>query len=145
MSSLSLEHRAGVAGAKLTEQRKVICQALEQSSDHPDVDQLHARARQFDPKISQASVYRTMRTFEELGLVVRHDFGDGRSRYEVKHAEHHDHLIDTTTGDVIEFHDPELEALKHRIAKRLGFELEHHSLELYGKPVRKTPKNSPDR
>ena len=135
MLALSLLDRAGAAGAKITPQRKVICHALECSGDHPDVDQLLARARESDPGLSLASVYRTLRTLEDLGLVWKHDFGDGRARYEVRHDDHHDHLIDTISGQIVEFHDPELEALKKRIAARLGYRLEGHSLALFGRPA----------
>lgn len=113
----------------------MICDLLDRSRDHPDVDQLWKRARKRDPKLSLASVYRTLKALERLDLVWRRDFGDGRARFEVKDADHHDHLIDIETGKVIEFQDQELEALKARVAERLGYSLEHHNLELYGRPV----------
>ena len=103
--------------------------------DHPDVEELHRRAHAVDPHISIATVYRTVRLFEEAGVVERHDFGDGRSRYEEAGDDHHDHLIDTRSGEVIEFFDAEIERLKTEIAERLGFELVGHKLELYGKPI----------
>ena len=135
MADKSLINRAASEGAKVTAQREVICAVLDGSSDHPDVDQIWKRARKHDPKLSLASVYRTLKAPEDLDLIWRHDCGDSRARYEIKLARHHDHLIDMKTGKVIEFQDPELEALKARIAKRLGYSLEHHSLELYGRPT----------
>ena len=119
-------------GLRITEQRKVIAQVLSQSSDHPDVEALHARASAVDAGISIATVYRTVRLFEEAGILERHDFGDGRSRYEAAAEAHHDHLIDVETGRVIEFVDPEIEALQKQIAERLGFRLVDHRMELYG-------------
>ncbi|MEM9376635.1 MAG: transcriptional repressor [Pseudomonadota bacterium] len=119
----------------MTPQRAVICAVLDRSRDHPDVDQLWKRSREHDPKLSMASVYRTLKVLEDLDLIWRHDFGEGRARYEVKRSGHHDHLIDIKTGRVIEFQDPELEALKARIAEQLGYALERHSLELYGRPA----------
>jgi Fur family ferric uptake transcriptional regulator len=119
-------------GLRITEQRKVIAQVLSQSSDHPDVEALHERASAIDAGISIATVYRTVRLFEEAGILERHDFGDGRSRYEAAAEAHHDHLIDVETGRVIEFVDPEIEALQKQIAERLGFRLVDHRMELYG-------------
>jgi Fur family ferric uptake transcriptional regulator len=110
---------------------------LSEADDHPDVEALHARAVAIDPGISIATVYRTVRLFEEAGILERHDFGDGRSRYEAAAEAHHDHLIDVETGNVIEFHDLELEELQARIAARLGFRLVDHRMELYGVAVRK--------
>lgn len=118
----------------MTEQRKLVCRILEGASDHPDAEQVFARARKKDPKISLATVYRGLKALADLGLVITHDFGDNRARYEVKHDDHHDHLICIESGAVLEFTDPELEKLKKRIAKRLGYRLESHSLELYGRP-----------
>jgi Fur family transcriptional regulator, ferric uptake regulator len=117
---------------RITEQRKVIAQVLSQSSDHPDVEALHSRASAIDSGISIATVYRTVRLFEEAGILERHDFGDGRSRYEAAAEAHHDHLIDVESGRVIEFVDPEIEALQKQIAERLGFRLVDHRMELYG-------------
>nr|WP_210428522.1 transcriptional repressor [Novosphingobium sp. SG707] len=117
---------------RITEQRRVIAKVLSESDDHPDVDQLHARATAVDPGISIATVYRTVRLFEEAGILDRHDFGDGRARYEAAPEAHHDHLIDVETGHVIEFVDPELEALQRQIAERLGYRLVDHRLELFG-------------
>ncbi|MCZ8193370.1 MAG: Fur family transcriptional regulator [Brevundimonas sp.] len=122
-------------GMRMTEQRRVIARVLSQAKDHPDVEELYRRASAIDPHISIATVYRTVRLFEEAGVVDKHDFGDGRSRYEEAGDDHHDHLIDTRSGDVIEFFDAEIEKLKSEIARRLGFELVGHKLELYGKPI----------
>ncbi|GAA3873284.1 Fur family transcriptional regulator [Celeribacter arenosi] len=119
-------------GLRLTEQRRVIASVLEQSRDHPDVDELHARAMARDPKISLATVYRTVKLFEEEGILERHDFGYGRARYEDADRAHHDHLIDIESGKVIEFIDPEIEELQERIAAKLGYDLKGHRLELYG-------------
>ena len=119
-------------GLRITEQRRVIARILSESEDHPDVETLHHRASAIDPKISIATVYRTVRLFEEAGILERHEFGDGRSRYEAVSDEHHDHLIDVETGKVVEFVDEELEALQKQIAERLGFRLVDHRMELYG-------------
>jgi Fur family transcriptional regulator, ferric uptake regulator len=122
-------------GMRMTEQRRVVARALSQSQDHPDVEELYRRAVAIDPHISIATVYRTVRLFEEAGVVERHDFGDGRSRYEELTDDHHDHLIDTKTGKVIEFFDEEIEALKEALARKLGYRLIGHKLELYGVPL----------
>ncbi|EQB02689.1 Fur family transcriptional regulator [Sphingobium quisquiliarum P25] len=119
-------------GLRITEQRRVIAQVLSDASDHPDVEELHKRSSAIDPGISIATVYRTVRLFEEAGILERHDFGDGRARYEAAPESHHDHLIDVETGNVIEFVDPELEQLQKQIAERLGFRLVDHRMELYG-------------
>ena len=119
-------------GLRITEQRRIIARVLSEAEDHPDVEALHARASSIDPGISIATVYRTVRLFEEAGILDRHDFGDGRSRYEAAPEAHHDHLIDVETGRVIEFVDPELEALQKQIAEKLGFRLVDHRMELYG-------------
>ena len=119
-------------GLRITEQRKVIARVLSESEDHPDVEALHARAAAIDSGISIATVYRTVRLFEEAGILERHDFGDGRARYEAAADEHHDHLIDVETGRVIEFVDDQLESLQRQIAERLGFRLVDHRMELYG-------------
>ena len=119
-------------GMRMTDQRRVVAQVLSQSHDHPDVEELYRRAAAVDPHISIATVYRTVRLFEEAGVVEKHDFGDGRSRYEELTDDHHDHLIDTRTGKVIEFYDDEIEKLKEAIAARLGYRLIGHKLELYG-------------
>lgn len=130
-----LEQKCAEKGLKMTEQRRVIAQVLSDSADHPDVEMLHQRAAAVDPHISIATVYRTMRLFEEAGITQRHDFGDGRSRYEEVPEEHHDHLIDMRSGQVIEFHNDEIEKLQQAIAKKLGFKLVGHRLELYGIPL----------
>ena len=119
-------------GLRITEQRRIIARVLSDAEDHPDVEALHARASAIDPGISIATVYRTVRLFEEAGILDRHDFGDGRSRYEAAPETHHDHLINVETGRVIEFADPELEALQRKIAEKLGFRLVDHRMELYG-------------
>jgi Fur family ferric uptake transcriptional regulator len=121
-------------GLKMTVQRRVIAQVLSESDDHPDVEAVHRRAVRIDPRISIATVYRTVRLFEEANILERHDFRDGRSRYEEAGADHHDHLIDLEAGDVIEFQSEEIEALQHEIADRLGYKLVGHRLELYGVP-----------
>ncbi len=122
-------------GMRMTDQRRVVARVLSSAKDHPDVEELYRRAHQVDPHISIATVYRTVRLFEESGIIERHDFRDGRSRYEQAPDEHHDHLIDMRTGKVIEFVDPEIEALQNAIARRLGFKLVDHRLELYGLPI----------
>jgi Fur family ferric uptake transcriptional regulator len=122
-------------GMRMTEQRRVIARVLSAAHDHPDVEELHRRAHAVDPHISIATVYRTVRLFEEAGIITRHDFGDGRARYEEHPEVHHDHLIDMKTGKVVEFVDPEIEALQEAIAKRLGYRLVDHRLELFGVPI----------
>ncbi|MXP10053.1 Fur family transcriptional regulator [Pseudoblastomonas halimionae] len=129
---IDIEALCAERGLRITEQRKVIAQVLSNSEDHPDVEMLHERASKIDPKISIATVYRTVRLFEEAGILDRHDFGDGRARYEPTPEAHHDHLIDIETGKVVEFVDPELEALQKVIAERLGYRLVDHRMELYG-------------
>ena len=124
-------------GLRITEQRRVIARVLSEVTDHPDVESLHRRVAEVDPRISIATVYRTVKLFEEAGILERHEFQGGRSRYETITDEHHDHLIDIDTGDVIEFHDPELEDLQRRIAERLGYRLVDHRMELYGQVVKK--------
>lgn len=135
--SESIIARCEAAGLRLTEQRRIIARVLGDSDDHPDVEQLHARASALDSGISLATVYRTVKLFEEAGILERLEFGDGRARYEDADRDHHDHLIDMTTGEVIEFVDPEIEALQERIAARLGYVLHGHRLELYGVPLKK--------
>jgi Fur family ferric uptake transcriptional regulator len=119
-------------GLRMTEQRRVIARVLSMASDHPDVEELHRRAHALDPHISIATVYRTVRLFEEAGILERHDFRDGRSRYEEVPAEHHDHLIDVESGEVHEFRNDDIEKLQQRIAQEMGFRLVDHRLELYG-------------
>ena len=129
---IDIETLCAEKGLRITEQRRVIARVLSESEDHPDVEALHARAAAIDSGISIATVYRTVRLFEEAGILERHDFGDGRARYEAAAETHHDHLIDVETGTVIEFADDELEALQKKIAERLGFRLVDHRMELYG-------------
>ncbi len=129
---IDIEAVCAERGLRITEQRRIIARVLSDSEDHPDVERLHERASAIDPRISIATVYRTVRLFEEAGILDRHDFGDGRSRYEASPEAHHDHLIDVETGKVVEFVDPELEALQRQIAERLGFRLVDHRMELYG-------------
>ena len=122
-------------GLKMTDQRRIIAQVLSGSVDHPDVDLVYRRATELDPKISIATVYRTVRLWEEAGILDRHDFGNGRSRYEEVTEEHHDHLINVKSGNVIEFQNTEIEALQERIAGEHGMRLVGHKLELYGVPL----------
>ena len=134
--SMTLEQRFVARGLKMTSPRRIILSVLEASDDHPDAMAVHDRARQTDPEIAMATVYRTLNLLEDLGLIERHDFGDGRARYEDASKDHHDHLINVETGDIVEFHNAALETLKSEIADRLGFDLVDHRLELYGKPKR---------
>jgi len=129
---IDIEQLCADKGLRITEQRRVIARVLGEAEDHPDVETLHERAVAVDPKISIATVYRTVRLFEEAGILERHEFGDGRSRYEAASEDHHDHLIDVETGEVIEFVDQELEMLQRRIAEKLGYRLVDHRMELYG-------------
>ena len=129
---IDIESLCAEKGLRITEQRRVIARVLSEADDHPDVEALHARSSAIDPGISIATVYRTVRLFEEAGILERHDFGDGRSRYEAAAEAHHDHLINVETGEVIEFVDPELEALQKVIAEKLGYRLVDHRMELYG-------------
>ncbi len=129
---IDIEALSAEKGLRITEQRRVIARVLSDADDHPDVEALHARAAAIDPGISIATVYRTVRLFEEAGILERHEFGDGRARYEAAAEAHHDHLIDVETGKVIEFVDPEIEALQKQIAEKLGFRLVDHRMELYG-------------
>ncbi|AYG65046.1 MULTISPECIES: Fur family transcriptional regulator [unclassified Rhizobium] len=133
----SLEELCAERGMRMTEQRRIIARIIENSGDHPDVEELYRRSVQVDAKISISTVYRTVKLFEDAGLLARHDFRDGRSRYETVPEEHHDHLIDLKSGAVIEFHSPEIEALQERIAREHGFKLVDHRLELYGIPLKK--------
>ena len=138
----TIEQKCISRGVKLTEQRKIIAKVMSESNDHPDVDDLYKRSVKLDPKISIATVYRTVRLFAEAGLLDRHDFGDGRSRYEQASDDHHDHLVDIQSGAIIEFHDEEVEELQRQIAARLGYSLIGHRMELYGvelKDVQKKP------
>jgi Fur family ferric uptake transcriptional regulator len=123
-------------GMKMTEQRRVIARVLSSADDHPSVDELHRRVAEIDPRVSLATVYRTVRLLEEANIIERHDFRDGRSRYEMTSEDHHDHLIDVQSGEVVEFHNEEIEVLQRAIAERLGFQLVGHRLELYGVALR---------
>jgi len=121
----------------MTDQRRIVAQVLEDSQDHPDVEELYARALKLDPRISIATVYRSVKLFEESGILEKLEFGDGRARYEDAERDHHDHLIDMNSGEVIEFIDPDIEALQEKIAERLGYRLKGHRLELYGVPIKR--------
>ena len=126
--------RCEAKGLRMTDQRRTIAGVLQEADDHPDVEELFNRAVTEDPKISLATVYRTVKLFEEAGILDKHDFGDGRARYETADRSHHDHLIDMNSGEVIEFMDPDIEALQEKMAAKLGYELRGHRLELYGVP-----------
>ena len=136
-----IEQRCIEKNMKMTEQRRVIARVLSVSKDHPDVEEVHRRAIKTDTRISIATVYRTVRLWEEFGILDRHDFGDGRSRYEEVTDEHHDHLIDVKSGSVIEFQNAEIEALQETIARKHGMELVGHKLELYGVPINSSDKD----
>jgi len=131
----SLEDACAAKGLRMTEQRRTIARVLDAATDHPDVEELYRRASAVDARISIATVYRTVKLFEDAGVIARHDFGEGRSRYETIPDIHHDHLIDLRSGEVIEFRNEEIERLQQAIAERLGFRLVDHRLELYGVPI----------
>ena len=133
MAKSAIEVMCASKGIKLTHQRKVIAKVLSKSDDHPDANLVFKRSSKIDSNISMATVYRTMKLFEDTNIVAVRDFGDGRSRYEIYSNEHHDHLIDTESGEVIEFVNDEIEELQHKVAKKLGYVLTGHRLELYGK------------
>ena len=135
--SKTLEELCAEKGMRMTDQRRVIARILQDSDDHPDVEELYRRSSRVDPRISISTVYRTVKLFEDEGIIERHDFRDGRSRYETVPEEHHDHMIDLNAGTVIEFQSAEIEALQERIARELGFRLVGHRLELYGIPLDK--------
>ena len=135
----TLEELCNISGVRLTEQRKIIAQVMTSSSDHPDVDELHQRVNKIDSKISIATVYRTVKLFEEAGVVSKHDFKGGKARYEKSPEEHHDHLIDVNSGEIIEFVDEDIELLQKKVADKLGYTLVDHRLELYG--TKKTNKS----
>lgn len=122
-------------GMKMTDQRRLIARVLSESLDHPDVEEVYRRAAELDQNVSIATVYRTVRLFEEAGILERHDFGDGRARYEETRDDHHDHLIDVRNGKVIEFSNEEIERMQREVARQLGFRLVGHRLELYGVPL----------
>lgn len=135
---IDIEALCAEKGLRITDQRRTIARVLSDATDHPDVEELYRRSAAIDARISIATVYRTIRLFEDAGILERHDFRDGRARYETAAADHHDHLIDIESGQVIEFHDPEIEALQARIAARLGYKLVDHRMELYGTRVKPT-------
>jgi len=140
MTSATIIERCEAKGLRMTGPRRVIAQVLQAADDHPDVEELYARASGIDAAISIATVYRTVKLFEESGILERYEFGDGRARYEDAERDHHDHLIDLQSGEVIEFVDPEIEALQEKIAAKLGYTLRGHRLELYGVPLKSKPK-----
>ena len=128
-----IERKCAERGLRMTDQRRIIAQVLSEADDHPDAEELYARSTILDPKISLATVYRTVRLFADADIIETHDFRDGRARYETADSDHHDLLIDVNSGEVIEFVDEEIEALQYRIAEKLGYELVDHRLELYGR------------
>ena len=136
----SIEDICVAKGMRMTDQRRVIAQVIEAAADHPDVEELYRRASVQDARISLSTVYRTLNLFEEAGLVTKHDFKDGRARFELIPDEHHDHLIDIRSGKVIEFRNEEIEAIQDLIAKRLGYKLVDHRLELYAVPLKDSDK-----
>lgn len=137
MARETIIQRCEAISLRMTGQRRIVAQVLEEADDHPDVEELYRRAAQLDGAISLATVYRTVKLFETEGILEKVEFGDGRARYEDAEREHHDHLICTRTGKVIEFVDPEIEALQEKIARRLGYELRGHRMELFGEPIGK--------
>ena len=132
-----IEDRCVEKGVRLTDQRKIIAKVMSESSDHPNVDELHKRINKLDPKISIATVYRTVKLFEEAGIVAKHDFKGNKARCEEAPKEHHDHLIDVNTGEITEFVDQDIEKLQKEVAKKLGYNLVDHRLELYGSKIKK--------
>ena len=133
----SIEDKCKMKGVRLTDQRRIIAEIMSNATDHPDVDELHKRANKIDRKISIATVYRTVKLFEESGIVEKHDFKGGKARYEQSPEEHHDHLIDINSGEIIEFVDKEIEILQNKVARKLGYKLVDHKLELYGSKIKK--------
>ena len=140
----SIEARCESAGLRMTDQRRIIAKTLQNSSDHPDVEELYSRAVIKDPGISIATVYRTVKLFEEAGILDRVEFNDGRSRYEDAERDHHDHLIDLQTGEILEFFDNEIEKLQEKISAKFGYKLLGHKLELYGIKLENTDENTND-
>ena len=134
---IDIEKKCIEKGVRLTDQRKMIAKAMSESEDHPDVDELHKRVNKLDPKISIATVYRTVKLFEESGIVAKHDFKGNKARYEQSPQEHHDHLIDINTGEIIEFVNQDIEKLQKQVAEKLGYKLVDHRLELYGSKNKK--------
>ena len=135
--SNDIENKCITRGVRLTGQRKSIAKIMSESEDHPDVDELHKRVNKLDSKISIATVYRTVKLFEEAGIVSKHDFKGNKSRYEQTSEEHHDHLIDINTGEIIEFVNNDIEKLQNKVAEKLGYKLVDHRLELYGSKIKK--------
>ncbi|MBL6857701.1 MAG: transcriptional repressor [Pelagibacteraceae bacterium] len=133
----SIEKKCKIKGVRLTDQRRVIAEIMSNATDHPDVDELHKRVNKIDKKISIATVYRTVKLFEESGIVEKHDFKGGKARYEQSPDEHHDHLIDINSGKIIEFVDKDIEILQNKVAQKLGYKLVDHKLELYGSKIKK--------
>ena len=131
-----IENRCIKKGVRLTEQRKLVAKVMSESKDHPDVDELHKRVNKLDSKISIATVYRTVKLFEESGIVAKHDFKGNKARYEETTQEHHDHLIDINTGKITEFVDDDIEKLQKKVAEKLGYKLVDHRLELYGSKIK---------
>ena len=136
MSSV-IENKCIEKGVRLTDQRKLIATVMSESTDHPDVDELHKRVSKVDSKVSIATVYRTVKLFEESGIVAKHDFKGNKARYEEATKEHHDHLIDVNTGEIIEFVNEDIEKLQKKVAEKLGYKLVDHRLELYGSKIKK--------
>jgi len=132
-----IENRCIKKGVRLTDQRKLVARVMSESADHPDVDELHKRVSKLDNKISIATVYRTVKLFEEANIVAKHDFKGNKSRYEQAPEEHHDHLIDIKTGEIIEFVNEDIEKLQKQVAEKLGYKLVDHRLELYGSKIKK--------
>jgi|TARA_B110001452_G_C14847587_1_gene296035 Fur family ferric uptake transcriptional regulator len=132
-----IEEKCKVKNVRLTDQRKIIAKVMSNSNDHPDVDELHKRVNKVDKKISIATVYRTVKLFEESGIVEKHDFKGGKARYEEAPEEHHDHLIDINSGEIIEFVNKDIEILQNKVAEKLGYKLVDHKLELYGSKIKK--------
>ena len=135
--SETIEQKCKAKGVKLTDQRRIIAKVMSDSQDHPDVNELFLRISKLDSKISIATVYRTIKLFEESGILIRHDFKEGKSRYEPTTEEHHNHLIDINSGEIVEFVDKEVEQLQNKIAQKLGYKLVDHKLELYGSKIKK--------
>ena len=132
-----IENKCIEKGVRLTDQRKLIAKVMSESNDHPDVDELHKRVTKVDVKISIATVYRTVKLLEEAGIVAKHEFKGNKARYEEAQKEHHDHLIDINTGEIIEFVNEDIEKLQHKVAEKLGYKLVDHRLELYGSKIKK--------
>ena len=134
---IDIEKKCIEKGVRLTDQRKLVAKVMSEAEDHPDVDVLHKRVNKLDPKISIATVYRTVKLFEEAGIVSKHDFKGNKARYEQAPKEHHDHLIDINTGEIIEFVNQDIEKLQKQVAEKLGYKLVDHRLELYGSKIKK--------